>query len=124
LFKLGLAVAEIVPLMNRAKEAQIDLKFELIADHEIIRLQTGFVLCHNIANQPEFMELYDTKKISWWKRLRNKIENFFTYTTYIDKEIFESAYEIDNKDGEQIKILMEIKDKLTNSSKFQGKPKL
>ncbi len=118
-----MAVSEIVALMNRAKKAQVDLKFELIADYEILRLQTRLILCHIFANQSEFMGFYDTKKTPWWKGLRNGIENFFTHTTYIDEEIFESAYKIEDKGEEQIKILVEIKDKLMNSNKFEGKTK-
>ena len=123
MFELGLAVGEIVPLMNSAKQAQIDLQFELIADYEIVRLQTRGLSCHMIADQSEFMEFNDAKKISRWKKWRNKIERYFTYTTYIEEETFESAYEIEDKEEKQIKILVEIKDKLMNSNMFHGKSK-
>lgn len=118
-----MAVSEIVALMNRAKRAQVDLKFELIFDYEILRLQTRLILCHIFANQSEFMGFYDTKKTHRWKRLRNGIEDFFTNTTYIDKENFESADKIEDKDEKQIKILVEIKDKLMHPNKFEEKTK-
>jgi len=120
-----LAVGEIVPLMSRAKEAQIDMKFELISDYEILRLQFYlFIHGHipSLANRPEIYGFRNMIKIRPLKILSNKIIHFFTHTTYVDKDIFETAIETDeDKFEKQRKMLVEIKNELKNPKKNHQK---
>ncbi|CAF1381775.1 unnamed protein product [Adineta ricciae] len=113
---ISLAVGEIVPLMNQAKGAQIDMYFELIADYEILRLQLYALFCKTLRTiiLPDPYKLYqscDMKKPPCRETITKKIIDFFTQTTYIEEKIFE-AYEDEDKTDKQTKILFEIRNEL------------
>jgi hypothetical protein len=115
--QIGLAVGEVLPLMNRAKEAQIAMKFELISDYEILRLQFQLFIGKRysyLANRSELYGFRDMFKIGFSEKLKNETMEFFTHTTYINEEIFESVIETKEKSEKEIKLLFEIKDELKN----------
>ncbi|UJR16752.1 hypothetical protein I4U23_003652 [Adineta vaga] len=110
----SLAVSEIMPLVNRAKGAQIDMKFELISDYEILRLQLHQLFCGHLANRSRLYGFRNMKRKSRLERLYKNVVHFFTYTTYIDEDMFQSVNEIEDTSGKQMKMLAEIKDELKN----------
>ncbi|CAF0938935.1 unnamed protein product [Adineta steineri] len=118
---ISLAVAEIVPLMNKARGAQIDMKFELIADYEILRLRLYIICCHLFAHRSKLFEYRNMNSIPWWEKCYKRIVDFFTHTTYIDEDMFESINEAEDKtdSAKQMRMLGEIKDELKKQDELK-----
>lgn len=113
-----MAVGEIMSLMHRAQGAQLDMKFELIADYEILRLQFHWLICGHFANRSRLYKFLDMKKIPFLETVKERIAHCFIYTTYIDDEIFQSFNENEDKGDKQISMLVEIKEKIHNPNRF------
>lgn len=118
LHQIGLAVVEVMELMKRAKKAQIDMKLELIFDYELLRLQFHWLFCGYFLTHAGLYGFHDMNKFHIVEEVYKNIVHFFTYTTYIDEEIFQSVNEIEDKNDKQISMLISIKEDLFNHNHF------
>ncbi|CAF1134369.1 unnamed protein product [Adineta steineri] len=118
---ISLAVGEIVPLMNKARGAQIDMKFELIADYEILRLRLYLLGCHLRAHRSKLFKVRNMKGSPWREKCYNGIVDFFTHTTYINEDMFESINEAEDKtdSAKQMRMLGEIQNELKKQDEFK-----